>query len=133
MFLISTAKIFINMERRRTVGILGQDALVAVERLRLALVVDGLDAELVPLARLEAGDLGVGCVPVGPRGRLPATGRRVHLLDDVAGDRQAAVVLGLLPLELAVALVDVCDLQRTLRTTGLVWNGVFFYQNVTKR
>ena len=50
----------------------------------------------------------------------PGASVDVHLLHQVVDDGRAAVVLGLLPGQLAAVLVDVGHLERTLRRRRLV-------------
>lgn len=55
-----------------TEGILGDDGAVAVQGVGVALLVVGADAELVLLAGLQAGHLGVRGVAVHARARHPS-------------------------------------------------------------
>ncbi|KAE8741319.1 hypothetical protein FOCC_FOCC013173 [Frankliniella occidentalis] len=101
--------------RLLTEGVLGGGRLVRLQGLGLALLVDGLDPELVVVALLEALDLKLGLVCATHR--HPAARGHVQLLHRVAGDGLATIVLRLVPLELGRVLGDVRHLERTL------WSG----------
>ena len=94
-----------------TKWILCFDCFVGGERLRLALVIDGLDPEEVLVPLLQPLDRAAGRLRRGPAHRHPLPRLLVHLLDEVLLDREAAVVLGGPPGQLTAVLGDPVDFE----------------------
>lgn len=54
-----------NKKKKLTEGILGQDGMVSLQRLRFSLIIDGLHTEHVLLALLQPRDIHVGVLVKG--------------------------------------------------------------------
>lgn len=106
-----------------TVWILGEDRLLGLQGLRLALGVDGADPELVLSSGGEVVELGAGLGAVRAPGRNPEPSVGIQLLHLVVLDGASAVVLGALPLELASSATDVGHLDGAFGRHGLVGDG----------
>ena len=88
-----------------TERILGDDAFRALQRLGGTLGIDGLDPELVLVARGQVVDLDLWLV--GAAGRHPDTGLRVELFHLEVVNRGAAVIFRRVPLDLTAVLVHI--------------------------